>query len=234
MPANHCIPHTPAAKAKIAQSLRGKGKWANSLPCAEIANRLINTPATTRTIAKEYGCAPSTIKLILCRYTTLELRLKLKFKKQGASLKGRHNPKFRQWFIEHHQEIQAKAVRALHKHPNKWELKASQLIEKACPAQYKFVGDGTFMIGNYNPDFVNVNGQKKLIEVFGEYWHKGKGLRKWHQTELGRIMLYNAFGFNCLILWANDLEKKSEEELVTLVRKFTTNKRAVAHKFQTG
>lgn len=36
---------------------------------------------------------------------------------------------------------------------------------------YKYVGDGNFWIGRKNPDFVNINGEKKLIEVGSHYYH---------------------------------------------------------------
>lgn len=37
---------------------------------------------------------------------------------------------------------------------------------------YKYVGDGDFWIGHKNPDFININGEKKLIEVGCEYFKK--------------------------------------------------------------
>ena len=35
---------------------------------------------------------------------------------------------------------------------------------------YKFVGDGSFMLGNRNPDFININGDKIAIEVYARYY----------------------------------------------------------------
>ena len=39
--------------------------------------------------------------------------------------------------------------------------------------EYDFVGDGKIMIGTKNPDFINIK-IKKIIEVFGDYWHTKK------------------------------------------------------------
>lgn len=38
---------------------------------------------------------------------------------------------------------------------------------------FTFVGDGKVIIGGKNPDFINEK-NKKLIEVYGDYWHKGQ------------------------------------------------------------
>jgi len=65
------------------------------------------------------------------------------------------------------------------------------------------------MIQGFNPDFVNCDGAKIVIEVFGNYWH-GKHARTWKETELGRIMAFNSFGFRCIILWENEINTLPE------------------------
>ncbi len=37
---------------------------------------------------------------------------------------------------------------------------------------YKYVGDGELEISGLFPDFVHERGEKKIIEVFGRYWHE--------------------------------------------------------------
>ena len=46
---------------------------------------------------------------------------------------------------------------------------------------YKYVGDGSFMISNKNPDFINVNGAKIAIEVYAEYFKtlNGRNIDNW-------------------------------------------------------
>jgi predicted nucleotide-binding protein (sugar kinase/HSP70/actin superfamily) len=36
---------------------------------------------------------------------------------------------------------------------------------------YFFKNNGKIIIERYNPDFIQCNGKKKIIELFGEYWH---------------------------------------------------------------
>ena len=86
--------------------------------------------------------------------------------------------------------------------PNKQEKSLEVLINDVFPnGEYKYNGDfrlGT-AIDRLIPDFVNVNGKKKIIELFGRYWHE-KG------EEQERISRYKKCGFECLIIWDNELQ----------------------------
>jgi len=95
--------------------------------------------------------------------------------------------------------------------PNKSELKLKKIIEQH-KLPYRYTGDGSVWIGGKNPDFFNVNGQKQLIELFGEPWHPVSDV-----TE--KINHYKKYGFECLIIWHNEL--KNEEELVKKLKDFS-------------
>ncbi len=72
---------------------------------------------------------------------------------------------------------------------------------------YNYVGDGSFIISGKCPDFVNCNGQKKIIEVFGTYWHgKQKTGRTKEQEEKFRINHFKKVGWKTLIIWENEFE----------------------------
>jgi hypothetical protein len=77
--------------------------------------------------------------------------------------------------------------------PNKLEIKVADILDCVCPNEYTFTGDGSFIIGGIIPDFTDINGQKKIIEVFGDYWHTKKGIR-YSQTEEGRREICHRFG----------------------------------------
>jgi G:T-mismatch repair DNA endonuclease (very short patch repair protein) len=104
--------------------------------------------------------------------------------------------------------------------PNKVELRVQGILKKHLP-EYEYNGDGRLgiVLAGCVPDYVNVNGQKKVIEIFGGYWHTERA-KRWHQSELGRIMAYNSVGFDCLILWETDIRTKSEEDIVQEIEKF--------------
>lgn len=65
-------------------------------------------------------------------------------------------------------EKQSKSTiqKRLHRRPmSSLEIKMQQIIQDN-NLPYKFVGNGKFFIDNINPDFVNINGEKKAIEVY--------------------------------------------------------------------
>ncbi|MDO9334113.1 MAG: hypothetical protein Q7T57_06295 [Dehalococcoidales bacterium] len=121
-----------------------------------------------------------------------------------------------------------RAIEASHyaqnRRPNQVEVRLLSIIEKTLPGEYQYTGDGSFLINGICPDFVNCNGKKKVIEVFGDYWHSDKKVRSWKETELGRIMQYRHFGFDCLILWEKDILHKPENELATIIKIFHKNR----------
>ena len=67
------------------------------------------------------------------------------------------------------------------------------------PGEWKYVGNGQVIIAGKCPDFVNVNGQKKIIELFGDYWHKG-------QNPQDRMDLFTPFGYDILVVWEKELK----------------------------
>ena len=99
----------------------------------------------------------------------------------------------------------------LPKHHTKPELDLMKIIEKN-NLPYKYVGDGKFWIENINPDFVNIDGKKICIEVFGNYWHSPL-YRKilYHRTYEGRKEIAKKYGWKMIILWENEVKN---EELV--------------------
>jgi len=92
-----------------------------------------------------------------------------------------------------------KLLKSLLKTPNKQELKLNRLLSK----DYKFVGDGKVILGGFNPDFINVNGQKKIIELFGDYWHK---LPNYIKRDKRRLIEYKKLGYKTLVIWEHELE----------------------------
>jgi len=112
--------------------------------------------------------------------------------------------KKKNWKNSEYRESQIKAIvkgsmKASHIKPNKTELRLNGLLQRILPTEYKYVGDGKFILANKCPDFVNVNGQKKIIELYGNYWHRG-------ETGIERIALFRQYGFDTLIVWEDELK----------------------------
>lgn len=83
--------------------------------------------------------------------------------------------------------------------PNKLEVQLGRLLQKLFPGEWKYVGGGQFVLGGKCPDFVNVNGQKKIVELFGDHWHKP-------EEEQQRIDLFAQYGYQTLVVWEHELE----------------------------
>jgi hypothetical protein len=86
----------------------------------------------------------------------------------------------RKWKNKKYKEKMIKAIlKGLRFKPNKPEKLLGKLLNKLFPKEYKINVKGKVMIlGGKVPDFVNVNGQKKVIEMFGDFWHSKKWIKK--------------------------------------------------------
>ena len=89
--------------------------------------------------------------------------------------------------------------------PNKPERNLQRILDSLYPSEWEYVGDGKVVLNGLIPDFININGKKQVIEMFGDYWH-GPRARNWRETELGRVMAFNSMGFACLIVWEHELD----------------------------
>ena len=100
---------------------------------------------------------------------------------------------------------------AQNRKPNGPELQLQSVLDKHFPGEWKFVGDGSFWIEGKNPDFINVNERKCVIEIFGYYWHDPTFFpNRLSEEEL--IAHYKRYGFDCLVFWEYDV--CNEEEVV--------------------
>lgn len=131
------------------------------------------------------------------------------FKKGHSYNKGKHskneftkerikemwsNPEFRE-------RATMNILKGLIKRPTSLEKKMIEIIEKN-NLPYKYVGNGSFLIGFKNPDFVNVNGQKICMEVANFYHHKGN----W---EKNRIEHFAKYGWKTIVIWENEFDNEN-------------------------
>ena len=95
------------------------------------------------------------------------------------------------------------------KRPTSLEKRFIKIIEKY-NLPYRYTGNGSFLIGYKNPDFVNTNGDKICIEVANHFHHQGNWAEK-------RIEHFAKWGWKCLIFWSKRNKSEfefSEEEIV--------------------
>lgn len=97
--------------------------------------------------------------------------------------------------------------------PNEYERRVQKIINKFC-FPFKFNNE-KIKIGRTYPDFVSTDNHKRVIEVFGYYWH-GKTDRytpEYFQTKEGRKEHLSKYGYECLVLWTDEMKSMTDEEI---------------------
>jgi hypothetical protein len=98
-------------------------------------------------------------------------------------------------------------------HPNKIESIILETLNKHIPDEWNYVGDGSFVIGTKNPDFVRNHGHNQVIEIYGDYWHQG-------ENPQDRIDLFDIYGYKTLVIWESEYKKMTEKQFVDKVIEF--------------
>jgi hypothetical protein len=109
---------------------------------------------------------------------------------------------------EYKEKILKRLLKGFLKRPTSLEKKFIDFIEKN-NLPYKYVGDGSVLIGYKNPDFINVNGKKICIEVANKIEksieRKGRSYHSWQEYELQRIQHFKKYGWDCIVIWEDEL-----------------------------
>ena len=98
---------------------------------------------------------------------------------------------------------------SMHMRPTQPELYVQATLDEPFPGEWEYTGDGRVWLDGRNPDFMNVNGKKQVIEVFGMFWHE-------ESEEAERIAHYKKLGFDCLVVWEYDT--LNEDQVVDAIK----------------
>lgn len=182
---------------KIGDRIRKKTLWF-SKPCFNCGNDFYSYPSQKR----KY-CSPS------CRskYTKASERNPNVGKKTGRIPKSA----FKKGRILTREEIK----KCLKRRPmSSLEIKIQNIINKHS-LPYKFVGNGKFFIERKNPDFININGEKRAVEVYTRR-HKdyfSGGTEQWKKE---RQKLFSKYGWE--IIFIEDWQTNKEEVILNLLK----------------
>ena len=78
------------------------------------------------------------------------------------------------------------------------------------------MGDGSYLINGKNPDFINEK-SKKVIEFFGELWHKP-------EDEQIRTNFFKSCGWDCFVIWGKDMtSKRNRTKLLEQILRWNNN-----------
>jgi len=108
------------------------------------------------------------------------------------------------------------------KHVPIHHTKPEMIFEEICKKNslpFKYTGDGAFWIGknpSINPDFVDCDGKKLAVEIFGDYWHSPllRNNIPYNQTYEGRNKILKEYGWKLVIFWETDLLREDAEQFV--------------------
>jgi G:T-mismatch repair DNA endonuclease (very short patch repair protein) len=111
-------------------------------------------------------------------------------------------------FTPEHKDKRIKAMFAgIRRKLNKPERYLANLLNFSYPNDWKYVGDGQITIEGKNPDFININGKKEVIELYGNYWH-GKARTGFESKEevQRKEKIYAKYGYKTLVIWEHELD----------------------------
>jgi len=112
-------------------------------------------------------------------------------------------------------------IKSVGRKPTRIEMELTDLLREKLPDTYRYVGDGKFWLENANPDFINVNGYKKAIEVYTPYWKKRK-YGSVEEYEKQRRTLFERYGWDVLFVRA-ERRIENHDALIKRIVDFTYN-----------
>lgn len=130
------------------------------------------------------------------------------------------------WENPEYKEKTIKAIlKGLIKRPTSLEIQMINLIQKHS-LPFKYTGNGQVIINYRNPDFIECNGRKLIIETANPYHHK-RGV-----YEKDRAKIFAKYGYKTLVLWWDDffvgkhetLREDYEDNVLNKIRKFIDEK----------
>lgn len=115
------------------------------------------------------------------------------------------------WADPVYRERQTKCIlKARKQRPTGAETKLYQLLQHLCHGEFQYNGSSAdVVLAGHVPDFVNVNGKKQIIELFGCYWHGcrlcGHRAVVKNRNDQQRLNDFRKLGWHPLVVWEHEL-----------------------------
>ena len=121
--------------------------------------------------------------------------------------------KEKRYNFKYRNSVLKKVMKSNNLRPNKPEQLLNNLLNKVLPNEYKY--NKKFIIAGLIPDFVNKK-KKKIIELYGDYWHNRKEVKL---RDKNRVGIYELFAnYKTLIIWEHEL--KDLEKVISKIMEF--------------
>ncbi|GAJ15533.1 unnamed protein product, partial [marine sediment metagenome] len=131
------------------------------------------------------------------KHHTIEAKVKMRMAKIGKHLSP--STEFKKGNKPTREQIKKCLRRRI---PSSLEEKFQSIINKY-ELPYKFVGNGSFIIGGYNPDFINTNNEKIAIEVYARYF-KLRNNKTIEERKKERTNIFKEYGWK--VLFFNEIK----------------------------
>lgn len=115
--------------------------------------------------------------------------------KKSRAMGGKGRPDSRERMLRENPGIRFSCSK-----PNKLEAAVQAYLNENFPGEWQY-NRGEFVIAGKVPDFVNANGRKAVLEVFGDYWHLG-------EDPATRARLFQQVGFQCIVVWEREFRAR--------------------------
>jgi very-short-patch-repair endonuclease len=159
---------------------------------ASVSDGVSKTYRTKRGLKRRIGRATTEL------WKDLEYRKKQKL--------ARETPEYQQRMSESGRETILKK----RPKPNNSERALKKLLDKNFPGEFRLNVKGQVTVGGKIPDFVNVNGKKALVELFGVHWHSVIPKQTREEAERVRKNCFRKWGFKTLVVWDDVLRENPE------------------------
>lgn len=219
---------------KISVALKGRVKvqlpkeeleklyWKEGLPAHKIAKKFGVSRQTIINYMRKSGTrvrtrSESSKRFIWNRGLTKETDERIR--KIAEKKRGKPRPDIKELCRD--PDFIKRKLRGLIKRPTKPEQVLISIIKKH-NLPFHYTGNGEVFVGTKCPDFSSNNGDNRLLEVFGRAFHDPEVSFRaeipWHQQYWGRLAYYAGLGYNCLILWDDELG--NEERVINKIQRF--------------
>ena len=101
-------------------------------------------------------------------------------------------------------------LKGMFKRPTSLERQMIDIIKKH-NLPYKYTGDGSFLIGYKNPDFINTNGEKICIEIYYDYF-KIRDFGSCKNYEIKRSNHFSKYGWKTVFVNTNQRKEILNEK----------------------
>lgn len=102
-------------------------------------------------------------------------------------------------------EFREKMIKSFEISNKRRPTRVEQFFDNLTPNSVRYVGNGKWWRNHHNPDF-KITGQNKVIEIYGDYWHKNEDVND-------LIQEYEKVGISCIIFWEHEVYNESQKIL---------------------